>query len=389
MSLFFKCILGVALLAVFVEGHDKVVVCYYGTWATYRSGDGKFSVSDINASLCTHLIYTFVGIKDDGTVVSLDPYLDLPDNYGLGTFKKFNELKQQNARLKTILAVGGWNEGSAKYSTMAASATLRKTFITTARDMVLTYGFDGLDLDWEYPNQRDSTHGADDVNNFSLLLKELREEFDKYGLLISVAVAALETSASLSYDIPTMAKCQDSNDSLLFSMPVTGKTAMLKLERAQRAVLKVAMAKPFRYPTTQLYAECCPPEKLVMGVPFYGRTFTLTDANVNGVAAPASGVGLAGQYTATNGFIGYNEFCNKLKTETWDVRYDSVAQVPYAVQGKNWVTYDDPSSLVKKVEYAVNLGVAGVMVWSIETDDFHGRCGEDFALLRAINTALA
>lgn len=386
MSLFLKFVFGIILLTVFVKGHEKVVVCYYGTWATYRSGDGKFSVSDINASLCTHLVYTFVGIKSDGTVVSLDPYLDLADNYGLDNFNKFNALKQQNTKLKTILAVGGWNEGSAKYSTMAASAILRKTFITTARDMLLNYGFDGLDIDWEYPNQRDTTQGSADVENFSLLLKELREEFDKHGLLITVAVAAVKQSASLSYDIPTISKHVDLINIMTYDMygawdSATGHNAPLHEDKDRINAVDAAL----KYWLTQ----GCPPEKLVLGLPLYGRTFTLTDNNVNGVGAPASGAGLAGQYTATNGFIGYNEFCNKLKMETWNVQYDSTAEVPYAVQGRNWVSYDDPNSLAKKVEYAMNLGIAGVMVWSIETDDFHGKCGEDFALLRAINNALA
>lgn len=63
--------------------------------------------------------------------------------------------------------------------------------------------------------------------------------------------------------------------------------------------------------------------------------------------------------------------------------------VPYAVRNQNWVSYDDPASITKKVEFALDKNLAGVMVWSIETDDFHGSChGEDFPLLRAINKAL-
>ncbi|KAI8423708.1 hypothetical protein MSG28_012739 [Choristoneura fumiferana] len=366
----------------------EIVVCYYGTWATYRSGNGKFDVSNIDTSLCTHVVYTFVGIDNDGYVISLDPYLDLPDNWGRDNFGAFNALKEKNANLKTILAVGGWNEGSAKYSTM-----------------LLTHGFDGLDVDWEYPSQRDSTHGSADVNNFSVLLKELREEFDKNGLMITVAVAAVKQSASRSYDIATMS--QFSENYILHELVKSFRrceTFLIEIQQTWDYPFSCCLKKyelwegdenlskddVYSVDVTLDYwlSQGCPPSKLVLGLPLYGRTFTLTNANVNGVRAPASGAGIAGQFTVTNGLIGYNEFCKRLQTETWDVRYDSLAKVPYAVQGRNWVSYDDPNSLTQKVEYAMNLGIAGAMVWSIETDDFHGICGEKFALLKAINSAL-
>ena len=60
----------------------EVIIGYYGSWATYRSGLGKFEVSNINVDLCTHLIYSFVGIDTNGTIISLDPQLDLPDGNG-------------------------------------------------------------------------------------------------------------------------------------------------------------------------------------------------------------------------------------------------------------------------------------------------------------------
>lgn len=62
------------------------LICYYGTWATYRNSLGKFDVSHINTDLCTHLVYAFAGINTQGTVISLDPYLDLPDNWGRGAY---------------------------------------------------------------------------------------------------------------------------------------------------------------------------------------------------------------------------------------------------------------------------------------------------------------
>jgi len=59
------------------------VFCYYGSWATYRSGIAKFDVEDIDASLCTHIVYTFMGLKD-GQIASLDEYNDFEENWGKG-----------------------------------------------------------------------------------------------------------------------------------------------------------------------------------------------------------------------------------------------------------------------------------------------------------------
>jgi chitinase len=89
---------------------------------------------------------------------------------------------------------------------MAASSVLRANFINSSLKMVLDHGFDGLDLDWEYPGQRDTVYGAADRENFNTLVKEMRAVYDGYGLLITAAVPAVKQSASLSYDVATISK---------------------------------------------------------------------------------------------------------------------------------------------------------------------------------------
>ncbi|XP_053620320.1 probable chitinase 2 [Plodia interpunctella] len=378
------------LCGTFFVGSEKVVVCYYGTWATYRQGLGKFAVDNVNTELCSHVVYSFVGIDNQGTIVSLDPYLDL--DTGNGNFRKFTKLKEENPNLKTILAVGGWNEGSAKFSIMAANPIFRNNFIRSSLQFIEDYNFDGLDLDWEYPNRRDTVHGAADIENFTLLTKELREEFDKRGLLLTSAVSSNKASAEWSYDIPEISKYLDFIHIMTYDMygswdPITGHNSPLHKGEGDTGnrddLYTVDVAVEY------WLSQGCPPSKLVLGMPLYGRTFTLTNSAVNGVRAPSSGPGLSGQYTATAGFMGYNEICEKLNTEAWDVRYDSLAKVPYAVQGSNWISYDDAESLTKKGEYANSLNLAGGMVWSIETDDFNNVCGDgEFPLLTAINKAL-
>ncbi|XP_044265229.1 acidic mammalian chitinase-like [Tribolium madens] len=133
-----------------VSAATNKVVCYHGIWATYRPNNGRFTVDDIDPNLCTHLIYSFVGLETDGRVKHLEPNLDV----NLGNLKKFNDLKLKNPKLKTLVAIGGWNEGSIRYSNMAASANLRAVFVKSAVEFVQKWGFDGFDLDWEYPGQR-------------------------------------------------------------------------------------------------------------------------------------------------------------------------------------------------------------------------------------------
>ncbi|XP_063834194.1 chitinase-3-like protein 2 [Ostrinia nubilalis] len=378
-----------------LANNDKVVVCYYGTWATYRWGVGKFDVEDIDPFLCTHLVYSFIGIDAQGTAVSLDPHLDLGDvSWTRDNFRKFTSLKDKNPNLKTLLAVGGWNEASAKYSVMAANPNYRQNFIQSSLAMIQEHNFDGLDVDWEYPNRRDTVHGSADIDNFSTLLKELREEFDKHDLMVTVAVSAVEERALLSYDVPAVAKYVDYVGVMAYDMsgawdPVTGHNAPLHISEGDSTENEAALYTVENAIKFWLKAGC-PPEKLVMGVPFYGRTFTLSDTNANTPRSSAIGAGLAGPYTATSGFVGYNEFCYLLKTESWTVRTDQLAKVPYAFRASNWVSYDDVESITTKVEYANSFNLRGIMLWSIETDDFHGLCGEGtFPLLKAINKALS
>ena len=148
---------------------NGIINCYYGTWANYRNGAGRFVPSNIDASLCTHISYAFFGITDGGEFRVLDSWLDVD----LGNMRKTMDLKKTNGNLKVLAAVGGWNEGSSKYSNMAADANKRALFISSSLSFIRQHGFDGLDLDWEYPAQRGGS--AADKANFVQLLQELRE----------------------------------------------------------------------------------------------------------------------------------------------------------------------------------------------------------------------
>lgn len=97
------------------------MVCYYGTWAVYRPGNGKFDVENIDPFLCTTIIYGFTGLSEDNTIQCLDPWNDLYDGGGKGALYRFTGLKKQNPALKALVAIGGWNEGSEKFSRVCSN----------------------------------------------------------------------------------------------------------------------------------------------------------------------------------------------------------------------------------------------------------------------------
>ena len=84
-------------------------------------------------------------------------------------YAEFNALKERNPELKTLVAVGGWSFGSGNFSAMAADHVMRSKFVTSAVAFLRQHGFDGLDLDWEYPGLRGGS--ASDRDNFVLLCK--------------------------------------------------------------------------------------------------------------------------------------------------------------------------------------------------------------------------
>jgi len=117
-----------------------------------------------------------------------------------------------------------------------------------------------------------------------------------------------------------------------------------------------------------------------LGLPFYGRTFVTTqDGNIGD---ESDDQGFQGPFTRENGFMGYNEICHSLSNSSsewksnWDVESSEAVARVKTVNETRVVTYDSPRSIANKVRYAIRKGLAGVMVWSVDTDDFHGDCDE-------------
>ncbi|XP_055601032.1 acidic mammalian chitinase-like isoform X2 [Uranotaenia lowii] len=363
---------GICGISIIEAAPDKVV-CYYGTWANYRAGNGRFSPEDVNPNLCTHMIYTFVGLnRSTYELMLLDKWFDV-DLKGL---EKFANFKLVNPNLKRLVAIGGYNEGSSQYSTMANSAVTRTAFINSVVSFVKQYGLDGFDIDWEYPTLRGGQ--IYDRENFVTLLQEMRARFDREGLILSIAVAATPDYHLSAYNVPEINKYVDFVNLMSYDLHAywDGSTG-------HNAPLYAATWETSYYSKMLNVAACVQgwlddgldPKKLILGVPVFGHTFTLASTTSNGVAARSTGGGQAGAYTLESGTLSYLEICEKFKKGGFTKVWDDVQKVPYAYSGNQWISYDDETSLLLKINYAKSKNLGGLMVWSIESDDAKNICG--------------
>ncbi|KAK2086297.1 Chitinase-3-like protein 1 [Saguinus oedipus] len=354
----------------------------------------------------------------------------------------------RNPKLKTLLSVGGWNFGSQRFSKIASNTQSRRTFIKSVPPFLRTHGFDGLDLAWLYPGRRDKQH-------FTTLIKEMKAEFAKEAqqgkeqLLLSAAVSAGKVTIDSSYDIARISQHLDFISIMTYDFHgawrgTTGHHSPLFRGQEDASPDRFSNAD---YAVGYMLRLGAPASKLLMGIPTFGKSFTLASSET-GVGAPVSGPGIPGRFTKEAGTLAYYEICDFLRGAT--VHRILGQQVPYATKGNQWVGYDDQESVKSKVgfpkatpqdkeeeggptpsshipvpfvegwsgftehmcpytlwprepspaplglpcqvQYLKDRQLAGAMVWALDLDDFQGSfCGQDlrFPLINAVKDALA
>ena len=196
------------------------------------------------------------------------------------------------------------------------------------------FSFDGLDMDWEYPTFRGGS--KDDKENYILLLKELKEAFAQDNFLLTAAIGASKEKLDGSYDVVNMYKYLDYVNVMCYDYHgqwdgFTGHNAPLGPrpdETEGQRTLNV------NFTINYLLEKGGDPKKTVLGVPLYGRTFLLKDADNFKMGAPTLDKSFQGPYTREDGFFGYNEICEQLvkSNSQWSVLWEPCHKVNITVK---------------------------------------------------------
>lgn len=294
----------------------NIVVGYATYWDT--------TMPDV--SLLTHICYAFAHIKPDFAS------LDVKNESRLAAIAA---LKEKKPALKVLLSVGGWGAGN--FSEMAADENKRNRFCKNCLEVVRKYNLDGIDLDWEYPTSSSAgiSSSPNDTRNFTLLLKNLREVLGN-GKLITMASA-------------DNAKYVDFRSAIFYLNFVNVMTYDMGKPPYHNAALHPSeMSRMSCEESVKLhYNAGVPYEKIVLGIPFFGRA--------DGKA-----------------FGGADEVDFKdISTKDYAVAWDETAQVPYLTDkdGRMVLTYDDEKSVGLKADYIKQKELLGAMYWNIEADN--------------------
>ncbi|KAF4864222.1 Chitinase 1 [Colletotrichum siamense] len=341
-------------------------VLYFTNWGVYGA---NYQPSDLPADKVTHLLYSFADISSDGTVISSDPYSDTQKLYpgdtstagnANGCVGQIYALKKKNRKLKVVLSIGGWT-WSPKFVPVAATAAGRQTFASSAVKLMADWGFDGIDIDWEYPAS--STEAA----NFVALLKACREALDAYAaksapgyhFVLTVACPA-GPSHYQQMDLRGMDAYVDAWHLMAYDYAgswdtTTGHQANVFFNPSTPLATKFSTEVALTY----YLAQGIRSSKIVLGMPLYGRSFLNTD----GIGLPYSGVGAG---SIEKGVWHYNALPRAGAKEIFDEKVGALYS--YDSSSRELVSYDNVQSANYKTDYMKSKSLGGAVFWEAAGD---------------------
>ncbi|CAG4991478.1 Chitinase A1 [Dyadobacter sp. CECT 9275] len=330
-----------------------VVIGYVGGFR------GLVNTDEIDAAKLTHINYAFVDIKNGNAFLT-------NEKTDSTNFRKLNLFKKTNPDLKILISIGGW-AWSENFSDAVLTDSSRKVFAASSVEIIRKYKLDGVDIDWEYPGmpgEEDNVYRPEDKQNFTLMFEAIRKELDVLEKetgqekLLTTAVGGFAKFLEHS-EMDKASAYLDYINLMTYDLFV-GDTAVNHAGLYQS-----------KFYTSDRNADHCvkafvaagvPVEKLVLGIPFYGRSFTV-DKNAK--------IPLGQKFTKQAYIDGYSYIKDSLVNKKGFKEYrDEVAKVPYIFNSQTgeMISYEDEESLKEKCKYVKDNKLAGVMFWETTSD---------------------
>ena len=406
--------------------NNKIVVGYFPAWGVYYD----YFVKDIDPSKITHINYAFINVRNNKPVIgvternvgdawadyqrtisaaeSVDGIADTWDQTLKGNWNQLRKLKSRNPHVKVLAALGGWTWSSGFSD--AALPENREAFVADCIDKLIlgnipydansnTGGtgsaagvFDGIDIDWEYPVccGLGNNYRPEDKENYTALLAEFRRQLDQIdpGLLLTIAAPAGPHNI-VNHEFSKFPQYLDFMNLMTYDYHGSWD--------AQTGLLSPMYRDPddpFANPgwsmdeTVQTYLTQygIPKEKLVLGLPFYGRSWSGVAPGPNGDGLYQSATGDGPGERDEPGMLNYSTIMSRY-APTYTKYYNNEARVPWLYDGTNFITYDDPIAIAEKARYIVQHNLAGAMFWNLMSD-IKGNPAPSDSLLSALWNAL-
>ncbi|KAI9667656.1 MAG: hypothetical protein M1821_000473 [Bathelium mastoideum] len=348
--------------------------CGVGSGTTNGRTIGYYQASNVQDRLCnkvspsqivtdgiTHLYYAFAAFDPNSYAIQRD-------NETL--YKEFTALK--NSNLQTWIAIGGFDFSDpgptrTAWSNMTQTKAGRAAFISSLQSFMSDYGFQGVDLDWEYPATPERGGQRADTENYVSLVTEMRASFGtKYGISVTLApdywylrgfnASAMEPSVDwfgfMAYDLHG-------------SWDADAKT----LGSAVQAQTDI---RDIGNDTLPLWFDALTPSKINFGLAYYGRGYTLADPSCNTLLCPFSGPSKPGTCTNFAGVMSLREIEQVIDQRGIQPTLIEDAMVKQITWADQWIGYDDADTFKLKKAWADGQCFGGTMIWSL---DFNSGAG--------------
>ncbi|MFC3815193.1 glycoside hydrolase family 18 protein [Lysobacter sp. GCM10012299] len=344
--------------------------------AYYPGGSAsRYPVAQIPADKLTHVFYAFARIEDGRCAVAPE---------AAAHFNALADLKRKHPSLRTLISIGGWEAGG--FSDAALTAASRKRFVASC--MALFFDrhrgeFDGVDIDWEFPVYGGPTHLAarpDDQRNMTLLAREFRSQLDatakarkqKFLLTAALPVGRMQSAGpydpARSFELAELAETLDFINLMTYDMgttfsPVAAFNAPLRADPADPLQPDLRRWNNVEGGVDYYLQHGVPADKLVLGVPFYGRGYRVTSDTGDGLYQPYSAPFQAGDWRDIKARL--------LSDPKWQQHWHDTAQSPWLFNPAEriFVSYEDPKSIGLRAGLAKDRGLRGVFMWELTGDD--------------------